>query len=58
MGVKSGGMKQKRERERERIHGHGQQCGDCRGGSRWVEVEEDVGGINGKEKYNLKFFKN
>lgn len=41
-----GGIQQKRGR----TYGHRQQCGDHKGRG-WVEVEEDIGGISGDEKY-------
>lgn len=28
-------------------NGYSQQCGDCRVGRVWMEVEEDIGEING-----------
>lgn len=34
----------------ERTYGQGQQCGDCRGLER-VEVEEEIEGIIGNDKY-------
>lgn len=49
--ILGGGIEQ-RKKKREITHWHGQQCGDCRGEEEWVEVEEDISGINcdGKEK--------
>lgn len=39
-------------KEKKKTHRHGQQCVDCGGEEEWVEVEEDIKGINcdGKEK--------
>ena len=41
------------EQKGKRTHGHGQQGGDC-GGSRRLEVEESITGMNGNGKNTIK----
>ena len=50
-GVGHCGVEGSSKKKKEETHGQGQHGGDCGG----VEVEEDMGGVNGNEQIRIKW---